>query len=176
MSRLSHMHNIQSMFVTCCQNYGFFMKSFGSCRICYRIVLYSIKIYTCFWSDCRNFVCLNNGEQKGVNLLTAFYDLHGDGPGQFSRYSSSLRAGRSGDPNSIGVLGTAKSPLKWVQSLSQWLSGRVVTLTIHPYLAPSLKKEQSYTFTYRLGLYGLFQGEYYFCFALKPRSRVLYNL
>jgi hypothetical protein len=34
-------------------------------------------------------------------------------------------------------------------------------MTTHPYLAPSLKKEYNDTFTLRLGLHGLFEGELY---------------
>jgi hypothetical protein len=36
-----------------------------------------------------------------------------------------------------------------------------MALTTHPHLAPRLKKEQSYIYTPRLGLHGLFQGQLY---------------
>ena len=81
-------------------------------------------------------------------------------PGSRSRYSDSLRAGRSGDR--IPVMARFYTPVqtgpgahpascKWVPDLS-----RGVALTTHPHPAPRFKEEYSYTSTPPLGLLGLF--------------------
>jgi hypothetical protein len=55
------------------------------------------------------------------------------------------------------VLGAYKLFLKRVPGFfSQRYSGRGMATTIHPYLTPMLKKEQSYTFSPPLGVHGLF--------------------
>ena len=95
-----------------------------------------------------------------------------NGPGWLSRYSDSLRAGRSGalipvvakffvpfqnDP------GTHPASCRMgVPSLSREKSERGVALTTHPHLAPRLKKQYSHISTRPLGLHGLFYGEIYF--------------
>jgi len=46
-------------------------------------------------------------------------------------------------------------------SLSRGYSGRGMAFTSHSYLAPRLKKEQSYTCAFLLGLRGLFWDKLY---------------
>ena len=88
------------------------------------------------------------------------------GPEKLSRYSDSLRAGRSEDRIPVGArlphtprpaVGPTQRPIKLVPGLfSEGLSGRNMALTINPHQAPRLKKEKSYTSTSPLGLHGLF--------------------
>ena len=73
------------------------------------------------------------------------------GPGWLSRYSDSLRVGRSGSRIPVGggqfpypsrqALGTTKPPIQLASDLSQGECGRGMALTTHRHLAPRLKKE-----------------------------------
>jgi hypothetical protein len=77
------------------------------------------------------------------------------GPGQRSRYSESLRTGRSGDLIPVEAIfsvavqaGPGVHPASCTigtVSLSWGQGGRGVALTTHTNLAPTLKKEKSYT-------------------------------
>jgi len=82
------------------------------------------------------------------------------GPGQLSRYDDSLRSRRSGDRmpvwlggggdiphSSIPALGTTQLRIQSVPGLSRGKIGRGLALTTHKYLAPRLKKVQSYIST-----------------------------
>jgi hypothetical protein len=56
------------------------------------------------------------------------------------------------------ALGLTQPSIQLVPGHFRGFIGRVVALTIHPYLAPWLKKEMI-IFALPLGLCGLFQGE-----------------
>jgi hypothetical protein len=82
------------------------------------------------------------------------------------RCNDSLRAGRSGDGTAVGSRFSAPVqtsleayPAFYIMrtgSLSRGHSGRDVGLTTHVHLAPTIKKEYSYSSTLHLGLHGLF--------------------
>ena len=86
------------------------------------------------------------GRDSSVGIAT-HYGL--DGPGIESRW------GRDFPHPSRPALGPAQPPIQWVPGLPRGESGRGVALTIHPQLAPRLKKEYSYTCNPTLGVRGL---------------------
>ena len=62
---------------------------------------------------------------------------------------------------SIAALGPTHPHTIGTWSLSRGWRGRDVTLTIHPHLVPTLKKEYSCTYTPPLGLYGQVECEHH---------------
>jgi len=85
-------------------------------------------------------------------------------PEELSRYSDSLRAGRSGDGIPVGarfsepiqtVPGAHPASYKMGTGSFPGVKRPRVALTTHPRIEPRFKKEQSYTST-PLGLRGLF--------------------
>ena len=103
------------------------------------------------------------------------------GLGQLSRYSDALG---SGDLISVGArffgpvqTGLGFQPASYATGtgfLSRRQAGRGVALTTHPYLAPRVKKEQSYNSSPPLGLCGLLRGDLSFSspssFAQQPNA------
>ena len=97
------------------------------------------------------------------------------GPGQSSRYSDSLRVGRSRDRIPVGArfsapvqTGPGAHPASYTLDTGSFprtkRQGRGVNHP--PHLAPRLKKEYSYTSIPPLGLRGLLQGELYLYICL----------
>ena len=99
--------------------------------------------------------------------LTSYHFHNVCGSGQLSRYSSLLRAGRSGDQilvkarfSALVLTGPGARPPTLLQNWYRVIPGAKVAgaWRYHPpHLAPKLEKEQSYTST-PTGLRGLFQG------------------
>jgi len=79
------------------------------------------------------------------------------------------RWGRDFPHPSRPALRPTQSPIQWLPGISRGQSGRGVTLTTHPHLAPRLKKEKSYTSTPPLDLRGLFYGRLYlYLYVINP--------
>ena len=85
-----------------------------------------------------------------------------------SRYSDSLRAGRSGDRIPVGArfsapvqTGPGAHPASYIMGTGSFPGVQRADRSVDhpPHLAPRLKKECSYTSTPHLGLRGLLQGE-----------------
>ena len=100
--------------------------------------------------------------------------------GQFSRYSDSLRAGRSGDRIPVGArfsapvqTGLGAHPASNTIGTGSFPGAKRPGHGVDhpPHLASRLKKEQSYTSAPSLGLRGWLQGELYF--TLLYGSRML---
>jgi len=98
------------------------------------------------------------------------------GPGWRSRFSDSLRAGRSGDPILVGEwfsapvrTGPESHPHSYTVGTGSFpeLERPVRAVGHSPHLAPRLRKEQSYTSSPTLGLRDLFWGEPYLYFITK---------
>jgi hypothetical protein len=86
-------------------------------------------------------------------------------PGYLSRYTDSLRVGRSGDRIQVEArfsesiqTGPTSHPSSYTTSIGSFprVQRPGVALTTHSHLAPRLKKEYSYTTTPLLGLRSLF--------------------
>ena len=90
-----------------------------------------------------------------IEILKLCGMYEGRKPGELSRCSYSLRAGRSRDRIPVGqdfphlsrlALGPTQPPTPWVLGRSWGLSCRGVALPTHPHLAQRLKKEQLYLY------------------------------
>jgi hypothetical protein len=94
-----------------------------------------------------------------------YYLYYNSGLGYLSLYIDLLQAIRSRYRIPVGArflhlarpaLWPTQPAVQWVLDVSRAYSGQGLALTTHPYRAPRLYEEDSYTSTPHLGIFGLF--------------------